>query len=120
MALWHRFMASILDKRYVEYKKCKFSMVIAGGFRSFTADYGVPFMIVLWTFLSYAIPRKVPPGVPRRLFSPLPWDAGSLCHWSIARVRFLKVIDCINQKHISSMTSHIYSHDSSNCLTNID
>ncbi|CAN0877636.1 Boron transporter 4 [Linum grandiflorum] len=56
-----------------------------GGFRSFLADYGVPLMVVLWSLLSYAIPRKVPHGVPRRLFIPLLWDSQSLQHWTVMK-----------------------------------
>ncbi|KAE8691344.1 Detected protein of confused Function [Hibiscus syriacus] len=39
-----------------------------GWFRGFIADYGVPLMVVCWTALSFAIPRKVVSGVPRRFF----------------------------------------------------
>lgn len=56
-----------------------------GWVRSFIADYGVPVMVVLWTALSYAIPREVPTGVPRRLFSPLPWEPKSLHHWTVVK-----------------------------------
>ncbi|RRT58844.1 hypothetical protein B296_00004740 [Ensete ventricosum] len=51
----------------------------------FIADYGVPLMVLLWTAMSYAVPSKVPSGVPRRLFSPLPWEAKSLYHWTVAK-----------------------------------
>ncbi|KAM0932588.1 putative bicarbonate transporter [Dioscorea sansibarensis] len=56
-----------------------------GWLRSFIADYGVPLMILVWSALSYAVPGKVPSGVPRRLFSPLPWDPNSLYHWNVAK-----------------------------------
>ncbi|KAL6544271.1 Boron transporter 4 [Orobanche gracilis] len=56
-----------------------------GFFRSFTADYGVPLMIVVWTVLSYGVPGKVPSGVPRRLFGSLPWEDGSLYHWTVIK-----------------------------------
>ncbi|KAJ3694186.1 hypothetical protein LUZ60_009666 [Juncus effusus] len=56
-----------------------------GWLRSFVADYGVPLMVVVWTGLSYAIPNKVPAGVPRRLFSPLPWESSSLQHWTVSK-----------------------------------
>ncbi|KAL3500390.1 hypothetical protein ACH5RR_039483 [Cinchona calisaya] len=56
-----------------------------GWLRGFIADYGVPLMILLWTALSYSIPGKVPSGVPRRLFSPLPWDSHSLYHWKVMK-----------------------------------
>ncbi|CAI0414959.1 unnamed protein product [Linum tenue] len=55
----------------------------SGGLRSFIADYGVPLMVVLWSVLSYAIPKKVPHGVPRRLFIPLLWESQSLQHWTV-------------------------------------
>ncbi|KAJ0985651.1 hypothetical protein J5N97_004007 [Dioscorea zingiberensis] len=56
-----------------------------GCLRSFIADYGVPLMILVWSALSYAVPGKIPSGVPRRLFSPLPWEANSLHHWTVAK-----------------------------------
>ncbi|KAF8011685.1 hypothetical protein BT93_J2078 [Corymbia citriodora subsp. variegata] len=56
-----------------------------GWLRSFTADYGVPLMVLLWTALSFSIPKKVPSGVPRRLFSPLPWESASLHHWTVIK-----------------------------------
>ncbi|XP_061959878.1 boron transporter 4-like [Populus nigra] len=56
-----------------------------GWFRSFIADYGVPLMVVAWTALSFSIPSKVPSGVPRRLFSPLPRDSASLHHWTVIK-----------------------------------
>ncbi|KAG6788895.1 hypothetical protein POTOM_004973 [Populus tomentosa] len=56
-----------------------------GWFRSFLADYGVPLMVVAWTALSFSIPSKVPSGIPRRLFSPLPWDSASLHHWTVIK-----------------------------------
>ncbi|KAL6985322.1 putative boron transporter 6, partial [Sarracenia purpurea var. burkii] len=56
-----------------------------GWLRSFVADYGVPLMVVLWTVLSYSVPGKVPSGVPRRLFCPLPWESGSLYHWTVIK-----------------------------------
>ena len=58
----------------------------AGWLRGFIADYGVPLMVLLWTAMSYAVPSKVPSGVPRRLFSPLPWETKSLYHWTVAKV----------------------------------
>ncbi|KAG2400254.1 boron transporter [Vigna angularis] len=56
-----------------------------GWLRGFIADYGIPLMVVLWTALSYAVPRKVPDGIPRRLFSPLPWEPESLYHWTVVK-----------------------------------
>ncbi|KAF9685256.1 hypothetical protein SADUNF_Sadunf03G0035800 [Salix dunnii] len=56
-----------------------------GWFRSFIADYGVPLMVVVWTALSFSIPSKVPSGVPRKLFSPLPWESSSLHHWAVIK-----------------------------------
>ncbi|GFP93753.1 boron transporter 4 [Phtheirospermum japonicum] len=57
----------------------------SGMFRSFIADYGVPLMVVMWTALSYGVPGKVPAGVPRRLFCPLPWESESLYHWTVIK-----------------------------------
>ncbi|KAJ8644428.1 hypothetical protein MRB53_006176 [Persea americana] len=56
-----------------------------GWLRSFIADYGVPLMVLVWTALSYGTPSKVPHGVPRRLFSPLPWESASLHHWTVVK-----------------------------------
>ncbi|XVF24862.1 hypothetical protein REPUB_Repub13aG0164000 [Reevesia pubescens] len=56
-----------------------------GWLRSFIADYGVPLMVVLWTALSFSVPSKVPSGVPRKLFSPLPWESASLEHWTVIK-----------------------------------
>jgi len=53
--------------------------------RSFIADYGVPLMVVLWSCLSFAMPSKVPSGVPRRLETPLPWDSASISHWTVSK-----------------------------------
>ncbi|GFP99693.1 boron transporter 4 [Phtheirospermum japonicum] len=46
-------------------------------------DYGVPLMVVIWTAMSFSIPIQVPFGVPKRLFSPLPWESPSLHHWTV-------------------------------------
>ncbi|XP_027901927.1 probable boron transporter 7 isoform X1 [Vigna unguiculata] len=56
-----------------------------GWLRGLIADYGIPLMVVLWTALSYAVPKKVPDGVPRRLVSPLPWEPKSLYHWTVVK-----------------------------------
>ncbi|KAI7985573.1 Boron transporter 4 [Camellia lanceoleosa] len=56
-----------------------------GWLRDFIADYGVPLMVVAWTALSFSVPSKVPSGVPRRLFSPLPWESASLYHWTVIK-----------------------------------
>ncbi|THG19356.1 hypothetical protein TEA_004033 [Camellia sinensis var. sinensis] len=50
--------------------------------RSFIADYGVPCMVLIWSLMSFGVPTKVPSGVPRRLFGPLPWESASLLHWT--------------------------------------
>ncbi|XP_071684065.1 boron transporter 4 isoform X1 [Lolium perenne] len=59
-----------------------------GWLRGFIADYGVPLMVVVWTAFSYALPSHVPSGVPRRLYSPLPWESISLGHWTVAKDLF--------------------------------
>uniref|UniRef100_M1CS41 Boron transporter n=1 Tax=Solanum tuberosum TaxID=4113 RepID=M1CS41_SOLTU len=59
--------------------------VTAGWFRSFVADYGVPLMVLVWSALSYGVPSEVPSGVPRRLFSPLPWESASSHHWTVIK-----------------------------------
>ncbi|GAA0143535.1 secondary carrier transporter [Lithospermum erythrorhizon] len=55
-----------------------------GWFRGFIADYGVPLMVILWTALSFTIPKEIPSSVPRRLECPLPWEA-SIFHWKVAK-----------------------------------
>ncbi|KAL5156542.1 Boron transporter 4 [Glycine soja] len=62
-----------------------YSSISLGWFRSFIADYGVPFMVVVWTALSFIVPSKVPSGVPRRLTSPLAWESTSLHHWTVIK-----------------------------------
>ncbi|KAM7263356.1 hypothetical protein ACFE04_001039 [Oxalis oulophora] len=54
-----------------------------GWFRTMISDYGVPLMILAWSALSFSVPSEVPHEVPRRLFSPLPWDSNSLKHWTV-------------------------------------
>ncbi|XP_019179153.1 PREDICTED: probable boron transporter 7 [Ipomoea nil] len=56
-----------------------------GFFRSFIADYGVPLMVVLWTAVSYTVPKEVPSSVPRRLVCPLPWEPASMYHWTVIK-----------------------------------
>ncbi|KAL0425079.1 UNVERIFIED_CONTAM: Boron transporter 4 [Sesamum radiatum] len=56
-----------------------------GWLRSFIADYGVPLMVLVWTAMSYGVPGRVPSGVPRRLFSPLPWESVSVYHWTVIK-----------------------------------
>lgn len=60
--------------------------ITVGWIRSIVADYGVPLMVLVWTALSYSVPKNVPASVPRRIFSPLPWEASSLQHWTVAKV----------------------------------
>ncbi|KAK4777983.1 hypothetical protein SAY87_018170 [Trapa incisa] len=57
----------------------------SGWFRSFVADYGVPMVVLIWSVLAFTVPKEVPTGIPRRLFSPLPWDPSSLQHWSVIK-----------------------------------
>ncbi|XP_052491306.1 probable boron transporter 7 isoform X2 [Gossypium raimondii] len=56
-----------------------------GWLRSLIADYGVPLMVLVWTALSYTVPRKVDSGVPRRLYCPLLWEPESLYHWTVVK-----------------------------------
>ncbi|XP_031487787.1 boron transporter 4-like [Nymphaea colorata] len=56
-----------------------------GWFRSFIADYGVPLMVLVWTALSYSVPREVPQGVPRRLASPVTWDKRAVTNWTVIK-----------------------------------
>eukprot|EP01018_Ginkgo_biloba_P009621 Gb_40707 [translate_table: standard] len=56
-----------------------------GWLRSFLADYGVPFMVLVWTGVSYAPASHVPSGIPRRLFSPNPWSPGAYANWTVIK-----------------------------------
>lgn len=58
----------------------------SGWIRSFIADYGVPLMVLVWSTLPFIVPSKVPSGVPRMLYSPLPWESASLYHWTVIKV----------------------------------
>lgn len=66
-------------------RSARSSLYGTGRIRSFIADYGVPLMVVVWTALSFTIPKGVPEGVPRRLYSPLPWQSQSLHHWTVLK-----------------------------------
>lgn len=67
-------------------RRARSSLYGTGRIRSFIADYGVPLMVVVWTALSFTVPKGVPEGVPRRLYSPLPWQSQSLHHWTVLKV----------------------------------
>ncbi|KAK2432502.1 HCO3- transporter family [Trifolium repens] len=56
-----------------------------GWLRSFIADYGVPFLVVVWTVVSFSVPRKIPSEIPRRLVAPLAWESTSLHHWTVIK-----------------------------------
>ncbi|KAM7272992.1 hypothetical protein ACFE04_027656 [Oxalis oulophora] len=56
-----------------------------GWFRGFIADYGVPFMVLVWTAISYIPVHDVPRGIPRRLFSPNPWSPGAYSNWTVIK-----------------------------------
>lgn len=64
----------------------------SGWLRGFTADYGVPLMVLFWTGVSYALVGKtatttsssdIAMDIPRRLSSPNPWDANPTARWRI-------------------------------------
>jgi len=61
------------------------------------ADYGVPFLVVVWTVLSFSVPRKIPSEIPRRLVAPLAWESASLYHWTVIRVIYfdLNSLGCL-------------------------
>jgi hypothetical protein len=62
---------------------------LPGKFRGFIADYGVPLMVLIWTALSYSSSKNVPPGIPRRLFSPNPWSHSASRNWTVIKARHL-------------------------------
>ncbi|XP_025886129.1 boron transporter 1 isoform X2 [Solanum lycopersicum] len=57
----------------------------SGWLRGFTADYGVPLMVLIWTAVSYIPGKNVPTGIPRRLFSPNPWSPGAYENWTVIK-----------------------------------
>ncbi|CAD6341027.1 unnamed protein product [Miscanthus lutarioriparius] len=68
---------------------------IKGMFGEFSApegnDQSRPIFQFQWLYvnaLSYSLPSKIPSGVPRRLFTPLPWEPKSLQHWTVAKDLF--------------------------------
>ncbi|GAV63799.1 HCO3_cotransp domain-containing protein [Cephalotus follicularis] len=56
-----------------------------GWLRGLIADYGVPFMVLVWTAVSYIPTNDVPRGIPRRLFSPNPWSPGAYSNWTVIK-----------------------------------
>ncbi|KAM0982444.1 hypothetical protein PS2_015106 [Malus domestica] len=56
-----------------------------GWLRGLIADYGVPFMVLVWTAASYIPVNDVPRGIPRRLFSPNPWSPGAYSNWTVIK-----------------------------------
>lgn len=64
----------------------KFNFITVGWLRGLIADYGVPFMVLVWTAVSYIPVNDVPKGIPRRLFSPNPWSPGAYSNWTVIKV----------------------------------
>jgi hypothetical protein len=64
--------------------------------------YGVPFMVVVWTAVSFAVPSKIPSEIPRRLIAPLAWESTSLHHWAVIKVINVELKPCL-------VTSYIFS-----------
>lgn len=94
MVVYNRFVKNIL-RDLVLILRIKFFfwggiwryfLCCPGWLRSFIADYGVPLMVLLWTALSFSVPRNVPSDIPRRLYSPLAWESASLHHWTVMKV----------------------------------
>ncbi|RXH96220.1 hypothetical protein DVH24_008724 [Malus domestica] len=56
-----------------------------GWLRGLITDYGVPFMVLVWTAVSYIPVNDVPRGIPRRLFSPNPWSPGAYSNWTVIK-----------------------------------
>lgn len=63
-------------------RSCRYG---SGWLRSLVADYGVPFMVLVWTGISYIPSETVPKAIPRRLFSPNPWSPGAYGNWTIIK-----------------------------------
>lgn len=82
----------------------------AGWFRSLIADYGVPLMVLVWAAMSYAVPGSIPSGVPRRLYSPLPWDTKSLQHWTVAKVYWIFTYSTIWNAQTETFILSIFIH----------
>ncbi|AQK92712.1 Boron transporter 4 [Zea mays] len=91
----HRYMALVCHMAHMYFRfHYGFNTIVTNALdkipaawqRSLIADYGVPLMVILWTALSYSLPSRIPSGVPRRLFTPLPWEPKSLQHWTVAKV----------------------------------
>lgn len=93
LSIYKRF--SLLDLNMTSYLLL-FMRLDTGWFRGFIAEYGVPLMVLLWSALSYAVPGKVPDGVPRRLFCPLPWESASLYHWTVIKVLNFWWMTCLS------------------------
>lgn len=88
------FVLSIYIYTHIKYLTESFTrtrtiFVFAGWMRAFIGDYGTLLMLVLWSALSFTVPRDIPQGVPRRLELPLPWDSESLYHWTVVKVLLL-------------------------------
>ncbi|AQK92713.1 Boron transporter 4 [Zea mays] len=93
----HRYMALVCHMAHMYFRfHYGFNTIVTNALdkipaawqRSLIADYGVPLMVILWTALSYSLPSRIPSGVPRRLFTPLPWEPKSLQHWTVAKDLF--------------------------------
>jgi hypothetical protein len=92
MALVCQHMYFLFLKKMCTFDSTKHSLyqllktIPAGWQRTLVADYGVPLLVIIWTAMSYSLPSKIPSGIPRRLFTPLPWEPKSLQHWTVAKV----------------------------------
>ncbi|KAJ6967384.1 hypothetical protein NC652_004820 [Populus alba x Populus x berolinensis] len=85
-------------------------------------------MVVAWTGLSISTPQQSSlSGVPRRLFSPLPWDTASLhpldCHQDLCFVDLIGLPPSngvLPQSPMQILRALLSSKDSPNCRSSIE
>ncbi|KAF1860350.1 hypothetical protein Lal_00037689 [Lupinus albus] len=70
-------------------------------------------MVEFWTAISFGKPDKVPHGVSRRLFCPLPWEPTSLDHWTL--IKLVCVFNCkgmYKSKGMQTLKKAVMEYDS--------
>lgn len=81
MTFFHSILSRLVSSMAKGFRFC----LSTGWLRGFIADYGVPFMVLVWTAVSYIPAGSVPKGIPRRLFSPNPWSPGAYENWTVIK-----------------------------------